>query len=166
MIKKFVSLFRWSLHKNLYDSSPLVVFIWLLNSDFLSLFLTFPRLPSFYDLLYCSILGSFHCFVMNIFQILFWLNGFNANKILFILLYLMSISSLVGRSQVCFTSKPWKTIRSKLGWYWKKLKKKKIDKYQDLARELKNFWNIKATFMLIAVGILETIRESLEKWLK
>lgn len=50
-------------------------------------------------------------------------NGFNANKILFILLYLMSVSSLAGWSQVCFSSKPWKTIRWKQGWYWKKLKK-------------------------------------------
>ena len=42
--------------------------------------------------------------------------------------------------------------------------REKIDKYLDLARELKWLWNIKVTVLPIAVGTLSTILQELD-WL-
>ena len=47
-----------------------------------------------------------------------------------------------------------------------KLKGEKRDYYLDLARELKELWNMKMTVMPIVVGALETIPKRLVKWLK
>ena len=40
---------------------------------------------------------------------------------------------------------------------------KKIDKYQDLTRELKKLWNIKVMMILNEVGILGTVPKNLIK---
>ena len=45
-------------------------------------------------------------------------------------------------------------------------KKKKRDKYKDIARELKKLWNMKVTVILIVIGALGTLTKGLVQGLK
>ena len=44
-----------------------------------------------------------------------------------------------------------------------KVKDEKLDRYLDLARELKKLWNIKVMVIPIIVGVLETVLKNMEK---
>ena len=50
--------------------------------------------------------------------------------------------------------------------YWVKIKEsEKMDKYLDLAIELKKLWNIKVKLIPVEIGVLGTVPKSLEKGL-